>query len=100
MSSIGDQGEAESGVDIYEGSAGTFNPDSSNPVYRYSLHPDDLVPYRRSFSIYSLGGLDEEKTKSFCRTCFGFMLLISIGVAIAVTVTLGVMSECDILFYF
>ncbi|XP_021373500.1 mucin-22-like [Mizuhopecten yessoensis] len=80
----------EAQMATYESPYTAENPAS---FYHYSLHPDDLAT-RRSISVYSLKDPDRKKKSSRfpqCRVCFATMLLVSLGVAIAVAVTLAIM---------
>ncbi|XP_033760357.1 serine-rich adhesin for platelets-like isoform X2 [Pecten maximus] len=80
----------EAQMSTYESPYTAENPAS---FYHYSLHPDDLAT-RRSISVYSLKDPDKKKKNSRfpqCRVCFATMLLVSLGVAIAVAVTLAIM---------
>ncbi|XP_060073927.1 uncharacterized protein LOC132553684 [Ylistrum balloti] len=79
----------EAQMSTYESPYTAENPAS---FYHYSLHPDDLAT-RRSISVYSLKDPEKKKNGRFpqCRVCFATMLLVSLGVAIAVAVTLAIM---------
>ncbi|XP_069104763.1 uncharacterized protein [Argopecten irradians] len=80
----------EAQMSTYESPYTAENPAS---FYHYSLHPDDLAT-RRSISVYSLKNPDGKKKGGRfpqCRVCFATMLLVSLGVAIAVAVTLAIM---------
>jgi len=73
----------------------SYSPESAGAIYRYYLHPDDIIT-KRNISMYSIQDHDEgtpSSKSSPCRLCFGAVLLMSFGAAIAVAVVLAVISK-------